>query len=232
MPAVAVSSLITRARGAADMQDDFVDTALWLAWANLERVMLENVIARSGYILKEERTDITATGASEYNVADPVAIIAVYEFANGRYRRLRPSDIMDGAGRLTTTAVGPASTYRVYQNTNGNVSIEFFPNPASGTYKVYAIGQPALFTLTTDTCNYPMGWEDYIVYGMAQRALAKEETVNPALERKRQEIEAHIGQTAWHRQFAAHQQVRNVDKVERGWLMYPIMPSAESWYFV
>jgi hypothetical protein len=221
MPAVTVQELIDRAKAAADMHDDFVTDAQWILWANIENQKLWSFVARCGYVIREDREDIPATGATQYTFNEPAAILGVYELVGSRYRRIRHSDAQDGAGYINTGTNGQATMFRVFQNTNGQVSLQLWPVPTSGEYKVYVIPQADTLDATSDSVNYPMGWEEYIVLGMAKRALAKEETRNPMVDAEHDDISRHIESTAWERLFGAHKSIRNVDRVERGWSNYP-----------
>lgn len=234
MASVTLQTLIERAKAASDVQDDFVTPTQWIRWANVERLKLENTLVRAGYLLRENTITVTATGATSYTFAEPMAVIAAYELdSSNRYRRLRPADMIDGAGHVDeNVSQGPALTYRCIQVNDGTVAVQFWPNPQSGTYKFTVVTYPVEMTAVTDTVNYPPGFEERIVLGMARRALAKEETVNPVLERHMGEVDQFIEEVAWSRQFAAHQQVRNVDRVERGWgwSKYPVVPDRNHWY--
>jgi hypothetical protein len=116
------------------MRDNFVTTAEWVRWLNVENQTLRLAMARAGYVLDEGREDITATGALSYALNDPMAVLGVYEYTDGqRYRRLRHSDHMDGAGFHDEVTTGAASVYRVYwDEANAGLRIRFWPIPTSG----------------------------------------------------------------------------------------------------
>ena len=236
MPAVTAQELIDRAKAASDVQDDFVTTTQWLKWADIEQTLLDAFLLRHGYVLREDQEIITSTGATpgQYTLVDfpdPLAILGVYQFSNGRFRRLRPSDLMDGAGHIDWVTTGSAQVYRLFQNSDA-LTLELWPAPPAGElYYLRLVNGPELpITALDDEVNYPAGFDERIVLGMARRALAKEETVNPVLETHLREIERHIEEVAANRAFAAHQQIRNVDRVERGWQTYPMIPDASWWY--
>jgi hypothetical protein len=249
MPAVTFSELRDRARSAADMHDsDFVSPTEWFRWANLEKYMLDVFVARNGIVLRQNTTTITigtttALLPGVYAIPDPLAIVAVYELVNDRYRRLRSADTIDDSLFPPVTPQGPAQRYRVVQGGTGNVDLELFPVPASGVYKVFTIVSTPITQAAdpddpddvSDQVNYPMGWEERIVLGMARRALAKEESPTTQIDAQMRTIDQHIEESAWDRLFAANQKVRNVDKVERGWYHwqdFPLVPTREYWYFV
>lgn len=232
MATTTVTEIIERAKSAADKTNsNHVTQIELLRWLNVENHKLATFIARAGYVLQQGREDITANGASEYSITDPICILGVYQLEAGRYRRLRQSDFQDGAGRIDTVTTGDATVYRVYQNSSNQTTLEFYPKPSSGTYQVFTVPQPATLTISSSV-SYPMGWEEYLVLGLAKRMLAKEETINPALEREYDDIGRHIERAAWDRVLAGNQAVRNVDKVERGWTRLPQIPSREHWLWI
>lgn len=223
---------------------DFVTPTDWFRWCNLEKYALDSYIARNGIILKENTVTITvgtttAVSAGAYELDDPLAIVGVFELLDGRWRRLRSSDAVDGAGRIGDTA-GQASVWRIIQATGSKLVIQFYPIPASGVYKVIKINSDPILEAPVvadpssgeDEVNYPLGWEERIVLGMAKRALAKEESPTSHIEAQLKTVDQLIEEMAWNRLFAANQKVRNVDKVERGWSEYPLIPSRELWHFV
>jgi hypothetical protein len=207
MPSTTYTDILDRARSTADMRDsDFVTPTDWLRWANLEKYALDVTIARAGIILKEGREDITATGAAQYEINDPIAVLGVYELRDGRYRRLRSSDTMDGAGFHQTNVTGQGQIYRVFQNTLGKISIQFYPIPTDGTYQVFIVPQDAALT-TSSSVNYPLGWEERIVLGMAKRALSKEESPTKHVDDLMAQTDRLIEEAAWDRLFAANQRI-------------------------
>jgi hypothetical protein len=53
---------------------------------------------------------------------------------------------MDGAGFRQTNVNGQAQIYRVFQNTSGQIAIQFYPIPLEGTYQVFIVSQDAALT--------------------------------------------------------------------------------------
>lgn len=232
MPTIQVTEILERAKSASDMRDNFVTTTEWLRWLNVEYKMLENYILRHGYALRESREDITANGAESYDIEDPMVVLGVYELmSSGRQRRLRHSDVMDGAGHVYFSTAGPtgsASTFNIIQAGDNEVKIRFHPRPASGTYQVYIISEPVALAID-DEVQYPAGLEERLVLGLARRAVAKEEGDTRELSRQIREFDAHIESFCFDRVMAGHQQVRNVDKVERGWADRAGTPDPADW---
>lgn len=233
MPTFTAQQLIDRAQAAADMHDDFVTTAQWLAWLSVEVQNLDRHIAQSGYVLRESSWTVTANGAVSYPFeVEPFAVLAVYAVDGGRYRRLRATDMFDGRPGRDTADTGQSHTYRITL-ANDAITLHLHPTPTSGTYEVVYIPVSPVAATVAQTYLYPLGWEERVVLGMARRALAKEETTNPALETEVRRIEEHIEQTAWSRMYAnSASRVRNVDDVERGWFDAPGIPPRDQWMFV
>lgn len=234
MAAVTLQTLIDRAKAASDVQDEFVSQVEWTTWANTEVLLLENFLLRVGYVLRENTVSITATGATSYSLTqDPMAVLAVYEVKDSRWRRLRPGDLVDGPGGIDTVTTGAAQQYRFIQDATGVLQLLLWPNAASGSYKVRVVTAPTALASLSSSVNYPAGFEERIVLGMARRALAKEETVNTVLEQHLREIEQHIEEVAVNRVFSAHQAIRNTDHIERAWgwsSSMPGMPYPAHWY--
>ncbi len=238
MASVTVVEIIERAKAAADMTDNFVTSTQWLRWLNVENRRLEAFIARTGYVLHEKTQVITADGSQGYSISpEPMVILGVYEYKSNRLRRLKHSDLMDGAGLTDLNVVGPAQTFRFAQTDDdvdtgeGNLNLFFFPAPAEGTYLFQYIAIPE--TLAIDgIVSYPANIEERLVLGLARRALAKEESATSELTRQITEQDQYIEEFCFDRLFGAHQQIRNVDRVERGWLPYPQIPTSQFWMWV
>lgn len=236
MATTTVVEIIERAKSAADMvSSGFVTTAEWVRWLNVENRWLAKFVARSGYVMFESPLTIAATGAVSYPLTvgdhDPLAILGVYEYVGGRYRRLKQGDVFDGPPHVDTTTAGSAEYFRVWQSSTTILSISFFPNPATGTYIVMTIPDPATLTVNSSV-YFPTSMEERLVLGLARRALAKEESSTTEINRMIQECEREVEELCWDRVMAGHQQVRNVDKIERGWLDRPQVPSRERWLWV
>ncbi len=242
MPAVSVNTIIARAKDAADMADNFVTPTTWLRWFNLERWKLDVFIARSGYVLKQSASTISANGSTAYDIADALVILGVYELrSDNTFRRLKHSDSLDGAGHIDfvagASASGPATTFAIHARPGAStaVSVALYPIPTSGTYQVFYIVEATAVAITdnldTTVIHYPMGWEERIVLGMARRALAKEESPTGEIAQQIREIDSFIETAAFDRVFGAHQTVRNVDKVERGWSSQTT-PNPSEWWWV
>lgn len=261
MPDVTTQELMERAQAAADMHDGFVTPTQWMHWATQENYALEVLLARSGYVLREDVRTFVATGARSYQVPvdntqypGALAIIAVYRvLPGGSLRRLSARDPL-GRARQPLSAIagfpttnGDATEWyaRSAQGGGGaNVEIFLYPVPTSGTYQVYFIPHPpklvlsgAVAGVSSVTVSYPLGWDERVVLGMARRARQREETDTTQIERALNRTESDIEAAVWSRQLANSPAVRNVDGVERGWGPGESgreagWPPLSDWYFV
>lgn len=232
-----VQELVERAMAAADMHDDFVTPTQWFRWATVENQALAVKIAQMGYMLVESSQDITIDGSTDYSIAEPLAVVGVYEITtNSLLRRVHTVNPWDGHRQTTNTITGPARQYSIRRDPagSGNVFVNLFPNPTSGTYRVYYIAQPAKITSVTDSIDYPLGWEERVVLGMARRALAKEESDTGPISEQIRQVDSDIEAAVWNRMLGDAPAIRNVDSVERGWISpypYPWPPVSE-WHFI
>lgn len=201
MPAVSYTEIIDRAKAAADMSDGFPSNTTWMYWLNAELKKLWVELIRSGYPPEVSYESITADGSSQYDIDEPSAVIAVYGLRNsgsvGRYFRIPVKHVWQQI--KTSTNSYPYECYIVPNHTTeGKIGIRFQPNPTSGTYFVVSIPQPKKIVTGTpgptesNSVYLPFGWEERIVLGMARRALAKEETVNPMIEKEINEVDDQI----------------------------------------
>src|SRR5689334_13387150 len=92
MPTFTVQQIIDRAKAAADMHDDFVTDAQWMAWLNVEVPALESYLARSGYVLRETIFTYVVDSLGLASVPSVLAIVGVYRNVSGRLARLRSAD--------------------------------------------------------------------------------------------------------------------------------------------
>lgn len=222
MPSVTVATLITRAAAAADMENNFVTPAQWIAWANTENKMLAVKLARLGYPFYQSDESLTMTGALQYTLTEPLSVLAVFWVEpDGAYRKLESQNPFTNQGLASRTS-GEPWEYNVSRNSAGSLNFSFYPNPASGTVIVRIVPHPNEIDATTDAVNYPLNWEERIVLGMAQRALAKEETYNPLIERQIAEMDAHIEAAVWDYLMSDAPVVRDARQSKRAtrWLGY------------
>lgn len=231
MPSIPLTEVITRAALAADMHDNFATDA-WVYWANVEDKALRVRLAQCAFPMEHAEVQIalssslTADGITNYQVPEPLAITAVkWLNSDNSFKRLTHVPFPDRQWRLAPTGMEP-DEFSVYthQNLPNIIAIEFNPRPESGTVVVETVPLPKKLSLTpaageSSVLNYPLGFEERIVLGMAQRALAKEETVNAALERQIEKIDEHINNACF-RRLMADAAVRKVDVATPSWILF------------
>ena len=222
MGTTTVPELIARAQAISDQEDNFVTRAQWLVWANLKKKELEVKAAQLGVPYHQYDETITLTGALEYTVSEPLAILGLYYVeSDGRLRKLKYMDPVQ-ARRIGNGTAGDPTRWWVRRNTDNDITILIQPVPTSGTLLLQCISYPKNLVYDTPsgdneaTVKYPLGWEEYIVLGMAERALAKEETVNPVLDRLIAECNAHIESSAGNYIMASVPTIRNVKEENEG----------------
>lgn len=244
MPQVTTTELIERAKLAADIHDNFVTPRQWMYWASQERMALDIFIARSGWTQSFETIDITVDGTEDgvftISPADGLgvmAVVAVHQIDSDGPRRLEYKDPASWSFYQTDTAEGNSRYYRC-KRVGDEVEAHLAPLPSVGeTYRVTYLPHPPRLTVDaapatgyTNAVSYPMGWEEYIVLGMAVRAADKEESDSRALERQMDKIKADIEQLNWDRSFDG-MAVINSDADRRGWNNRIVLPSAASWWW-
>lgn len=247
MPSFTVQTIIDRAVAIADMSGNFVTPAQWLAWYNSEARALEFFIARSGWVGNLAATvDAAAVSApvdgsapplvGSIPAADyPLAVIGAYEVRDKHYRPLTFKNQVDFTRQSmsATTDIGDAREFAIFSNTGDDaLLVHFWPAPTTGTYRIlYLQGRTPAVAVTTSVV-WPLGWEERIVLGMARKALIKEESDPGKVERLMGEQDAIIEEFCWNRNFSSGPQIRNVDRVTRGWTDQMIYGPYESWYWM
>ena len=190
MAATTYTEMIDRAKAAADMHDGFPNNTTWLYWLNAELRKLWVKIVRGGYPISLSRVVTNSTGASSYLITEPMAIIGIYELVGGdKYYKvpIKPS----WAQYRITTSAHPREVYVTPAVATGQVTLNFYPTPPSGSvFHTVVIAKPDKIVSGTpvagesNSVNLPFGWEERVVLGMAQRALAAEETINPSVDKE------------------------------------------------
>lgn len=192
-----VSEIIERAADAADMHDNFVDNPIWLRWFNVEYKMLVNRLVKLGMPWQVSSQTITADGSLFYSLnAEPLAIVAIYrKDSSGRLYKLKYRHFSNKR-QYSAASTGDATEF-YYNKTTAGVDLYMYPTPTSGDYVVDAIYPPTDVASVSESISLPMSWEERVVLGMARRALAKEETVNPVITEQIREIDSHIESSAY-----------------------------------
>lgn len=204
MAATLYTEMIDRAKSAADMHDGFPSIVTWLYFLNAELNKLWVRLLRSGYPPTVTSVPVVATGAAAYTATEPSAVIAMHgstvSGSTTRYYNIPIKRLWE----KTTIRSGtyPFECYIDSAVATGLINISFYPNPTSGTFTLLVVPKPAKVVSGTPAAGQsssvvlPFGWEERVVLGMAQRALAKEETVNPNIEREisalDEQIDTHV----------------------------------------
>ena len=234
MATVNVSELITRAQQAADMEDDFISQSTWLYWANVEYKKLWTRVARMGYPVQYIEESVSWTGALQYTITEPTAVIGVFGLTTtGRRYRIPVKHPADAKYSGSVRQGNPSECYIQSEALNNQIIIKFWPVPQTGSCLVGVIERPKKLVLSSPgadesiTLNFPMGWEERIVLGMARRALGKEETTNPAIEREISEMDNTIENHCSSYLLSEQPTVRDMNEIEAGTLVYP-----GEWFFI
>lgn len=231
-----VTEIIAHAKSLAGMEDDgdgLVSPEEWERWATVENRALVNLVTRRGVILAESRYDITADGSTSYpltdpDTIDPMAIVGLYEYRDGLYRRVNRADALDTSTRSTVNA-GSAVWYRLTRpGGSSNVwTLSLSPRPETGTYYLFYVPSPPALVESNptadqaDSVNYPAGWDEWISLRMARRGLLKEETQPASLMSLLAEVEETIVDQANGMVLGGGVRVRNRDAWESPWRSTP-----------
>ena len=131
--------IVTRARQKAHLENStFVDTAapLFVQEAYIE---VYHLFASKGMHMLETDTSPTITGASTYTLpTDFYAVLNVMRLQGSDYYRLQPvqPDIELAARSLTGVE---ANFYKIRRTATNGRTIQFYPNPTSGTYTIHYV---------------------------------------------------------------------------------------------
>lgn len=216
MAAVSLATLRTRARETADMPGaGFVpDSATGIdAWIN-EGVqeLHEKLVAAYGSNYVAKSSNFT-TGAGDVTLpADFFALLGVEVTIGGTIVTLDPlpqgerNRYQTNAGPLWGIA-SPIPRYQLWGNT-----LRLRPRPAAGLAGTieYSPVAPTL-VLTTDTVDFPNGWERYVVVYTAIRMKLKQESSVTDLERRLVEMRQQLQDMADMRQAAGPQFAADMD---------------------
>ena len=177
MRSVTLSVLRTRCKQRADLENDgHISDAEWYTLLSEQVGELHELANECGMRYFETTATITATGASSYTLpTDHLATVRIWrsDTSGRRYPPLTEIQVQeDDAGLHGLT--GEATHYAIIGQT-----IEFYPNPSSGTYMHRYIPQPTDLGSAGDSTSVdlicPAG-EAFVVWGTAVKALAKSET--------------------------------------------------------
>lgn len=166
--------------------DPFVDSEQ-LFLMNKWRNALFALLVESGLdSVPEAEYDIEADGSTTYDLPDTFyAVAAVFHIeGNIVIARLRRHSSRTYPENFGTDY---ADTYRIYGYKTDAV-IQFAPTPATGSYKVVYIPAPTPLATDTDEVDGVLGWEEYIVCGMARDMFIKEGAPSQLISEVKQEL--------------------------------------------
>jgi hypothetical protein len=202
MRSVLLSAIITRCRQRTDLEGDthVSDAELQVA-ISAQVGEMHMLVDAAGMRYHETTATITATGASSYTLpTDHLATIRISQVdANGRNpRRLNEVQIHDEEHPQLGQA-GQAQDYAIIGQT-----IEFYPNPTTGSFKHRYIPQPvdigAVVTSTSIDLISPDG-EEFVIEGVACKVLRKSETSTDGYILARNEARERLKEWAMARSF-------------------------------
>lgn len=174
---VVLSDLVTRCQRRADKEgDSSIAPTEWKAMISSQYAELVGLIDATGMRENESTSTIAATGAAGYpepsDILSFIGIDFLYDGTpTGRRRALREMMVQERnhyAGQ-TGEAVGFSFVGK---------TIQFFPNPVSGTYLLLYVPQPPDLSTSADSTTVDLvvpDGEEFVVWGVAVKALAKSE---------------------------------------------------------
>lgn len=177
MRTVSLGTLVTRCRQRADLENDSHIGSTEAKTLISEMVgELHELADEVGMRYFETTATITATGASSYTLpTDHLSTIRIakVDSSGRRCLPLREVQVHDNDGSLRGQT-GDARFFAIIGQT-----IEFYPNPSSGTYAHVYVPQPVDLGLSEDATSIdlicPAG-EAFVVWGTAVKLLAKSES--------------------------------------------------------
>lgn len=163
---------LARIRELADIEGTsgtaYMSDAKLLAYANASRGVWHGMVTQANPERYATSEDITATGASSYNLpADYYASLFVEE-VDGTNRRELVRAMPQERNRWGNGA-GDAQAYWVMGST-----IRLVPVPASGTYRHWYVKHADEFSAGSDTVDGVNGWEEWIWLDVAIKVLLKQ----------------------------------------------------------
>lgn len=177
MRSVLLSAIVTRCKQRADMENDgHIGTTEWQTLISEMVGELHELADEAGLRYFETTATITATGASSYTLpTDHLSTIRISKVDTSGARRapLREVQVHHADGHLRGRT-GDAQCYAIIGQT-----VEFYPNPSSGSYAHVYVPQPVDLGAVADTTSVdlicPAG-EAFVVWGVSVKAKAKSES--------------------------------------------------------
>jgi hypothetical protein len=196
----------------------FVTDAELTAWINegAQRLHEKLVDAMGEEYVSSSTAFTTVAGQSDY--ALPTTFLKLYGVdlnVGGVNKALRPYMRAErGAYRDDQLGMNRAPRYSLVGS-----NLRLYPVPSGGL--TGAILYAPVFTLLSsgsDTCNFPNGWERYVVLYAAIQATIKEESSPSALMAVLEKEEADLDKFKMERDLAAPKQVVDLDIADFDWL--------------
>lgn len=154
--------------------DEHIEPAEWAAFMSEVYGELYAVVCDAGDQYFATSGTITATGADSYDEFDDhLSTLAFFRVtdASGRLMPLEKIEVQER--HMYAGETGDASAYELIDNL-----VYFYPNPTSGTYKLFYIPQPPDLTSYADADLLDVvntHGEAFLMYGVAALAKAKAE---------------------------------------------------------
>ena len=159
-----------------DMSDSsFIDSTQLTYWINAELSELHSLLVTTFEDYFITRYDFDLDGSDKYDLPeDFLKLHKVFLLQGSTRYRIHRFSMNDMVGDISYNTGNENLKYRVMDK-----YIYFDPTPnASGEIQLFYI--PQLTQLSADedriAFNIPVGWEDFVVNGVAARCLAKEES--------------------------------------------------------
>lgn len=170
-----VTELEARARIRADQDNStFPTSAQYLVLIADAAEELWNRMVAAGCKPAQTAVQIAATGASSYAIGTNVLAVLSVERHEGAERlplRRAQEEILP---HLRSLGTGPGEFYDLVGGATSALTLELFPNPASGTYTVRYVPRFTRFTAGSDNWYGPPRSDEYVVLSAAMKALRKE----------------------------------------------------------
>lgn len=182
-----LSTIISRAKARSDMEgSSFIDDGEWAQWATSEYRELYDLIAThpENRLYLTSLTGTFTSGQADYTIT-PAEGNKIYRVVgcdirinNGSFYPMTVAGWNERMENDSLLHYNRAYRYKYMlmgRDTDGDVILRFNPTPFNAdTYRVWYV--PAPGDVADDNIIELYGWDEYIVLGMAVRALTKDES--------------------------------------------------------
>ncbi len=174
--AIPLGTLVTRCKRRADREsDESISTAEWKALISEKYGELHGAVAEAGLAYFESTADITAAGESSHSLnAAVLSVVAVDRIVNSTTGEKDPLQLIMGQERAFLA--GATGQARFYAFTGS--SIELWPRPSTGTYRVTYVPQSTDYSSSSDDTSVDVVTADgeaFLIWGVAAMACDKGE---------------------------------------------------------